>query len=304
MKEIKTEVLTTLIIQMCPRYPSFSCRLHPTDAETSTTSTTKDEIPTTQDWFSQICEELTTRNFYQCGPPEAKKLTFGERQVVQEKYVESQIVNLVCTFLGIGNELLFGSVIQALVDQSKLYKKNHLVKTLLDSEAIWEELSGEELGILGLQSLVNARIEEVSQHEEPVFSWCQPLAQFPSHPTVQKFLRGPQQSFIYNGLGSLPNARDFARKYLHGMYKDGFSAIGKEGGRGAKAFCEIQKTRDTFEIATREWKQEQEEVKTLMHRLERLRSDVTETNSTIMCDPIMTCGHHDKKRKSMELGGQ
>lgn len=190
------------------------------------------------------------------------------------------------------------------MDQSKLYKKNHLVKTLLDSEAIWEELSGEELGILGLQSLVNARIEEVSQHEEPVFSWCQPLAQFPSHPTVQKFLRGPQQSFIYNGLGSLPNARDFARKYLHGMYKDGFSAIGKEGGRGAKAFCEIQKTRDTFEIATREWKQEQEEVKTLMHRLERLRSDVTETNSTIMCDPIMTSGHHDKKRKSMELGGQ
>ena len=304
LKEIKTEVLTTLIIQMCPRYPSFSCRVHPADAETSTTSTTKDDIPATQDWFSQICEELTTRNFYQCCPLEATTLTSGARQVVQEKSVESQIVNLVCAFLGIGNKLLFGSLIQALVDQSKLYKKNHLVKTLLDSEAIWEELSGEALGILGLQSLVNARIEEVSQHEEPVFSWCQPLAQFPSHPTVQSFLRGPQQSLIYNGLGSLPNAREFARKYLHGVYKDGFSAIGKEGGRGAKAFCEIQKTRDAFEVATREWKQEQEEVETLMHRLERLRSDVTETNSTTMCDPIRTSGHHDKKRKSMELGGQ
>ena len=303
LKEITTEVLTTLIIQMCPGYPSFSCRLNPVDADTSTTSTTKDEIPTTEDWFSQICEELTTRNFYQCGPPEAITLTYRAGQVVQEKSVRSQIVNLVCTFWRIGNKLLFGRLIQALVDQSKLYK-NHLIKTLLASEAIWKTLSGEALGILGLQSLVNARIEEVSQHEKPVFSWCQPLARFSSHPAVQEFLRGPQQSVIYNGFGSLPSAREFARRYLHGKYQDGYSAIGKEGGRGAKAFCEIQKTRDAFEVATRQWRQEQEEVKTLMRRLERLRSDVTATNSTTMRDPIMTSIHHDKKRKSMELGGQ
>ncbi|CAM6094926.1 unnamed protein product [Calypogeia fissa] len=117
----------------------------------------------------------------------------------------------------------------------------------------------------------HARIDELSKLEEPEFSWCQPSARCPRHPIVQDFLRGPQESMIFTDLKSLPNARRFARENFNGFLTNGYSALGTEDGRGAKACCKIRKTRHACEVAMN-WEKLQEELKTLRLRLEKFRA--------------------------------
>lgn len=95
--------------------------------------------------------------------------------------------------------------------------------------------------------VINARIDELSQHRKPVFTWCQPMqAKLRFHPTVEEVLRGPQESMIYCSVQELTDAKKLAsrnsiEKVISSMLRDGYGAIGKESDYGRKAFYEIRK---------------------------------------------------------------
>ena len=40
------------------------------------------------------------------------------------------------------------------------------------------------------------------------FTWNEPLAHLPHYPTIEAFLRGSKESFIYCGVGSLSKAKN------------------------------------------------------------------------------------------------
>ena len=95
--------------------------------------------------------------------------------------------------------------------------------------------------------VINAHIDELSQHRKPVFTWCQPLqAKLRFHPTVEEVLRGPQESMIYYGLLESTDAKKLAsrtlnEKVISSMLWDGYGAICKESDYGRKAFYEVRK---------------------------------------------------------------
>lgn len=126
--------------------------------------------------------------------------------------------------------------------------------------------------------VINARIDELSQDRKPVFSWCQPLQEkLRFHPTVEEVLRGPQESTIYHGVQELTDAkklasRNFNEEVILSMLRNGYGAIGKESDYGRKAFYEIRKLVTFLRLQQSTGKKEQEELKCLRLRLEKVEN--------------------------------
>ena len=74
----------------------------------------------------------------------------------------------------------------------------------------------------------------------PQFSWHQPKAVVPGHPQVEKFLRGPAESFTYRNFNNLKHARNWANKHSRDT---GCFMILTPIGRGSSAGVEVVKTR-------------------------------------------------------------
>jgi len=101
----------------------------------------------------------------------------------------------------------------------------------------------------------------IPDHEE--FSWQMPLASVPGHPRVENFLRGNEQTMIYDGVfSSINHARNFAYKYS--QYYSGpklYSVVIEADGRGGDAFVRLAKTRDYYQNQLKELAKYKDDIK-------------------------------------------
>ncbi|CAN0266868.1 unnamed protein product [Scytosiphon promiscuus] len=98
-------------------------------------------------------------------------------------------------------------------------------------------------------ALVSERLKKLEAIAPPVLCWRQPTATF-SDPHVQQFLRGPQRSMTYGGMGTsrfrgIAQARDFARVFDRSYRGDGASAVAQ--GTGRNACVTITKSKSLYE---------------------------------------------------------
>lgn len=168
------------------------------------------------------------------------------------------VMDLVRNFFLLGDEGLFQGLVQTLLQQAILHKQPHLVKELLHADSLRSVLVEFALGRNALKALSEERMKwlDVFCVQKPEFSWYQPFVRLRDHPAVGAFLRGPKESFTYNNFNSLPDARKFAHEYFYGSNTNGYCTTGIEGGRGAGAYCVIQKSRTAFKYVLENWKEE------------------------------------------------
>merc|ERR1719186_961520 len=97
-----------------------------------------------------------------------------------------------------------------------------------------------------LLTLVRARVVHLQAEVAggpPPFTWKYSQAMVPSHPKVERFLRGDQQRFTYSGFTGIKQARNWADKQNSSM---GTFATFTPGGIGARAFVQIVKRKEGF----------------------------------------------------------
>ncbi|KAK3254905.1 hypothetical protein CYMTET_4073, partial [Cymbomonas tetramitiformis] len=104
-----------------------------------------------------------------------------------------------------------------------------------------------------LRRLVQARVAALRAETAACcpFTWHQPKAQFSSsHPQVQAFLQGDQQSTTYHGVKDTTHARDFVCQhfgYPFGQCRNGYSANATACGSARGAYVQIVKTKAAWE---------------------------------------------------------
>jgi hypothetical protein len=69
---------------------------------------------------------------------------------------------------------------------------------------------------------------------------------------VQAFLRGPEQSATFHCFNNLPQARSWSDRYFSWGGNGTYSAKAVPGGRGAKAYSTLTKTRTWFKEQQRQ----------------------------------------------------
>ena len=147
------------------------------------------------------------------------------------------------------------------------------------------------------------RINDLEQHKEPEFTWCQPDAKLPLYPDVEQFLKGPQERLCYECRfwNIYSDARSFAKRYFESdKVKDGYSATANAGGgrkTGLKPFCDIKKSTHFFDVAMSRYTKVQEELKPLRLELEEIKSFVIQTKAIIGNVPANEASQHDRKRQ-------
>jgi len=101
-----------------------------------------------------------------------------------------------------------------------------------------------------------------------------PKAQFPRHPDVEAFLRGPSECLDYTGVNDSRHASNFARKYFeHSGCHDGYSATAFGHTVLGVPTVTIQKTRAASQHQLAERKREQQqELSRLCQRLKKLQN--------------------------------
>jgi hypothetical protein len=120
-------------------------------------------------------------------------------------------------------------------------------------------------GCAHCRHLASIRVAQLNSPEPTFSSWCMPKASMPSHPDVERFLRGPDQSYTVRGLNGISHARNFAAKYCNGNVKDGYSLRSTNvGGTGQNAYVTMLKTKTAFEKSMEKFKEEQSEKKMLL----------------------------------------
>ena len=182
----------------------------------------------------------------------------------------ASIINAVVNMLVASSRNCFAGLAECLLlhAQAGVYNQQHLLKKVLQSNDLWNVWTARPHGRDALRALVEGRLAWIdARSEKPVPSWCQPFAQFPDHPSIQAFLRGPEPNLMYYNLCSLPEARNLA-SWFDGCYRDGYCAIGTEGGRGAGAFCVIEKCPDAFTHVVRKWEKERKEAEGLRRKIQ------------------------------------
>lgn len=176
------------------------------------------------------------------------------------------IINAVVNMLVASSWDCLAGLAKSLLQQAGVYNQQHLLKKVLQSNHLWNEWIVRPHGRDALRALIEGRLAWIdARSEKPVLSWCQPLAQFPDHPSIEAFLRGPQPKLTYHNLCSLPDARKLA-SWFDGFYADGYCAIGTEGGRGAGAYCVIEKCPEAFTHIVRKWEKARKEAEGLRRK--------------------------------------
>jgi hypothetical protein len=129
-------------------------------------------------------------------------------------------------------------------------------------------------GCAHCRHIASIRVTQLNS-PEPTFSWCMPNASMPSHPDVERFLRGPNQSYTVRGLNGITHARNFAAKYCNGnAVKDGYSMRSTDvGGTGQNAYVTMMKTKPAFDTALQSFNEEKREKKMLLNLLNVLSLD-------------------------------
>lgn len=178
------------------------------------------------------------------------------------------IINAVVNMLVASSRDCLAGLAKSLLHQASVHNQQHLLKKVLQSDHLWNAWIVRPHGRDPLRAIIEGRLAWIdARSEKPVFSWCQPFAQFPDHPSIEAFLRGPEQNLTYHNVRSLPDARNLA-SWFDGFYEDGYCAIGTEGGRGAGAFCVIEKSPEAFTYVVRKWQKERKEAEGLRRKIQ------------------------------------
>jgi hypothetical protein len=178
------------------------------------------------------------------------------------------IINAVVNMLVASSQDCLAGLAKSLLQQAGVYNQQHLLKKVLQSDHLWNAWIMRPHGRDALRALLKGRLAWIDARSEgPVYSWCQPFAHFPDHPSIQAFLRGPEPNLTYHNLCSLQDARNLAT-WFDGNFRKGYCAIGTEGGRGAGAFCLIQKCPIDIPYVVRKWEKERKEAQDLRRKIQ------------------------------------
>ena len=121
-------------------------------------------------------------------------------------------------------------------------------------------------------------LERAVPSAPPVFSWCMTSARTLNHPALQEFLRGPDNAFVMEGLGSISNARKLAKEYAKtgsmpsSRDLSGYSATFEAAGHGAKAYVRVQKTHDQHGLLESKYAKQVEERDEAREKLKTLNT--------------------------------
>ena len=167
------------------------------------------------------------------------------------------------------------------IDSMEYAEKVDLIKLLLEERmqpelkefavAVADEMDGKELGSIlgacknhlgdaylnqkGLQPFIIARAMWLEgQLKNPLeFTWCMPEARYYGHPEIERFLRGPEETFYYHIYDSMKDIRPFVQAFNDRRGYQMFSAEATVDRQGSKPFVVITKNRGLYDekIATR-----------------------------------------------------
>ena len=157
---------------------------------------------------------------------------------------EKSVTNVFKTFLSaFAKRSSLGKPLVTLVDSIKNLSKNFQDLLKLLTQQILQIFPDKENipdCLLNASNLRFDYLEGVIGKGVPQFSWHQPNAVVPGHPQVEKFLRGPAESFTYRNFNNLKHARNWANK--HSRDTGCFMTLTPIG-RGSSAGVEVVKTR-------------------------------------------------------------
>ena len=152
----------------------------------------------------------------------------------------------------------------------------------------------------------------------PDFTWEQPMASVPGHPTVQSFLRSPAETMTYENFKGIAEARDFSSllEFPERISSEKtFSVTARACGKGASARCVITKSRVYYNTVNRKaisLKNKMNKFLELKAVIESLRdsnsllnptgeSSVSNATTSIVDDPDVVLVVPPKKRAKVEV---
>ena len=170
--------------------------------------------------------------------------------------ISPNIVDFMNLLLWLEDSSILQKFVSVMCSKSNSEENNLLLETLTNCRPLRTACLATAEGKQAICDLVNARIAELEALEGPEFSWSQSSAVFPAgHPTVEAFLRSPQESMVYaSQFNGIQHARNFAEKYFsENSVVYGYSADTEVSGVGKASKCKIIKNRRLYDYMVEQY---------------------------------------------------
>uniref|UniRef100_A0A0P6GTG8 Fe2OG dioxygenase domain-containing protein n=1 Tax=Daphnia magna TaxID=35525 RepID=A0A0P6GTG8_9CRUS len=152
-----------------------------------------------------------------------------------------------------------------------LEEENLFVKEMISSSKLWSLTNSAPASLVAFHILLDRHIGYLKTVKEPVFSFEQPLAELPTYPEVEAFLRSSNEKMSYHKLASIFHARGFADDLTKLCLNNGWCSLkARAMGSTRSAWCEIIKTQDMHHANMQQFQAVQQELSKMLSLRENL----------------------------------